>query len=166
MERCPYFKESFLSGNTCSAKGREEYISTEHIQYCGGQVLSADYHKCPIYQEVTGANRSGGCYLTSACMSKQGDLFEDDCQELTILRKFRDTYVKDNYPKDIDTYYSIAPKIVEKIEKLPDCNEIFNRIYDELVRPCCELILNNKKYEAYENYKNYSLTLYKKYVNN
>ena len=164
MKNCPFFKESIAFGNTCSARGKEEYVSSEYIQYCGFHVMSADYHKCPIYQGTNESSNSGGCYLTSACMSAKGNTFLDDCEELMILRGFRDTYVKTNYPEDIENYYYIAPKIVEKIELNSESKKIFNKLYDELVIPCCELIKNHKNYEAYNKYKKYSLALYEKYV--
>lgn len=33
-------------------------------------------------------NNSSGCYLTSACVNAKG--LPDDCEELTVLRNFRD----------------------------------------------------------------------------
>lgn len=166
MGKCPFFKESMWSGNKCQASGDGDGVPIQkrYANYCGANVLSDDYHSCPLYKDATGKRNSGGCYLTSACMGAKGEEFSDDCYELEVLRKFRDSYVKENYPKDIEMYYEIAPLIVEKIEDLKESNDIFEKMYDELVVPCCELIEKNKLYEAYIKYKNYSLELSRKYL--
>ena len=94
----------------------------------------------------------------------KGEEFLDDCDELELLRNFRDSYVKENYPQDIEKYYVIAPKIVEKVKGLKDNVDVFRKMYYELVLPCCNLIEENKLYEAYNRYKNYSLELAEKYL--
>lgn len=58
----------------------------------------------------------------------------------------------------------IAPKIVEKVKGLKDNVDVFQKMYYELVLPCCNLIEENKLYEAYNRYKNYSLELAEKYL--
>ncbi len=97
-------------------------------------------------------------------MSVKGEEFLDDCDELELLRNFRDSYVKENYPQDIEKYYVIAPKIVEKVKEQKDNVDVFRKMYYELVLPCCNLIEENKLYEAYNRYKNYSLELAEKYL--
>ena len=47
----------------------------------------------------------------------------------------------------------IAPKIVEKVKGLKDNVDVFRKMYYELVLPCCNLIEENKLYEAYNRYK-------------
>ena len=164
MSICPFLEESMWSGNKCRAMGKNgEPVQKRFSNYCGVNVLSDDYHKCPLYMDATG-KRSDGCYLTTACMNAKGNLFCDNCNELKILREFRDSYVKQKYPEDVVEYYKIAPKIVEEIRKLEDREEIFCKIYNELVVPCCELIINNQTEEAYIKYKSYSLLLYKQYL--
>ena len=167
MAICPFFEESMWNGNKCKASGGKDGapIQKRYADYCGANLLSSDYHKCPLYKDATGkSNSSGGCYLTSACMSVKGEEFLDDCDELELLRNFRDSYVKENYPQDIEKYYVIAPTIVEKVKGLKDNVDVFRKMYYELVLPCCNLIEENKLYEAYNRYKNYSLELAEKYL--
>lgn len=166
MGYCPFLKESMWSGNKCQASGTGDGapIQARYSNYCGNRLLSDDYHDCPLYRNATGNSNSGGCYLTSACMNAKGEKFSDDCYELELLRNFRDTYVKENYPQDIDKYYEIAPQIVKKVENLEDSVDVFEKMYQELVVPCCALIEENKFYEAYTKYKNYSLELAKTYL--
>ena len=136
----------------------------DYANYCGYNLLSDDYHKCPLYKDATGKQNDGGCYLTSACMSQMGVEFDDNCYELSVLREFRDSYVKENYPNDIRTYYEIAPQIVVSIRNSKNSKEAFNKIYNELIVPCCKLIEENKLYEAYCTYKKYSLNLREIYL--
>ncbi|MDT8719447.1 hypothetical protein IAI10_22610 [Clostridium sp. 19966] len=169
MAHCPFLKESAWYGNRCLAIGDKEGVPVEdrYSDYCGIHFLSKEYKDCPLYKNATmkkDNSSSSGCYLTSACMSTKGIEFTDDCLELTTLRNFRDSYVKENYPEDIDTYYKIAPLIVKKIKTLENQKQIFNKMYNDLVLCCCKLIEQNKLNEAYNKYKNYSLDLYKEYL--
>lgn len=65
------------------------------------------------------------CFLTTACMKRMKDHFDDRCYELLILRWFRDNFV---LPEDIKHYYEIAPQIVRAINESPNCNEIYMKI--------------------------------------
>lgn len=104
-----------------------------------------------------------GCYLTTACMRTKLDQFDDNCEELSTLRRFRDTYVKDNHPEAIQDYYIKAPVIVEMIGRRKDSQEIYLRMYKELVLETIKLI-NHKCYEdAFVLYRNYGVSLYEKY---
>lgn len=109
-------------------------------------------------------NDEGGCYLTSACMAYASDRFDDNCYELTILRQFRDNYVVSNFPKDIDYYYNIAPKIVNVINKLPNCTEVWIKLFHTLIKPSVRLIEDGKLRGAYDLYKRISLSLEQKYL--
>ena len=84
----------------------------------------------------------GGCYLTSACVGYMG--LADDCEELTLLREFRDGYLKssDGGEKLIKEYYEIAPYLVEKINKNERKNEIYEYIYRQICI-CVDLIKNS-----------------------
>lgn len=90
------------------------------------------------------AIQGGVCFLTTACCEYMG--LPDDCEELTVLRKFRDEYV----PKElVEEYYRIGPKIVEKVKDSP--SDLYF-IY-EVVKECIADIAH-KQYElALSNYK-------------
>ena len=95
------------------------------------------YDECPIYKDNP---NSGGCYLTSACVEAKG--LPDDCEELTVLRNFRDNWLKQQPggAEEIAEYYMTAPQIVAEINKQADAREIWNELYDALVVPCVKLI--------------------------
>lgn len=160
-EECRYYY--WDSGYSCALRREKEGYSsvdddTVH-RYCWGY----NYESCPLYRQVHSVS-SGGCYLTSACVEARG--LADDCRELTVLRAFRDGYMRSTSTgaADICTYYHTAPAIVEKIKALPNATEIFDRIYCELVLPCVELIEAGRNEEAYTAYKTYTQKLQKQYI--
>ena len=91
------------------------------------------------------------CFLTTAVCKYQGK--DDNCYELTTLRNFRDTWLKENHPEDIDTYYAEAPEIVKKLEKLPTPEFIFDRMYSSYILPAIEHIEEGNNAAAYRIYK-------------
>lgn len=74
----------------------------------------------------------GGCYLTTACCEFKG--LPDDCHELTVMRKFRDTYLKAQpYGEGlIKAYYEDAPAIVKFIDNQPNRAELYQDIYAQI----------------------------------
>jgi hypothetical protein len=69
------------------------------------------------------------CFLTTACATARQ--LPDDCEELEVLRRFRDGYLSSR-PGGlalIETYYAVAPGIVSWIHQQPDAGEIWNDIY-------------------------------------
>ncbi len=105
-----------------------------------------------------------GCYLTTACITAKG--LPDDCEELTVLREYRDTYLikREGGAKDIARYYKTAPEIVKSIDALPCSEQIWLDLYETLVRPCVERIKQGKTEEVYEKYKSITLELEQKYL--
>ncbi len=69
------------------------------------------------------------CFLTTACVEARG--LPDDCEELQVLRAFRDGYLRQRPGGDalIAHYYAIAPGIVEAIQRRADAPVVFERIY-------------------------------------
>lgn len=89
---------------------------------------------------------SGGCFITTAAcgvLSKG-----DDCDELNLLRKFRDEHISDSTDgeKLILEYYRIAPEIVDCINKLPDPQKIYSELWNKYILPSYDEI-NNKNWE-------------------
>lgn len=76
-----------------------------------------------------------GCFLTTACVGFVG--LDDDCFELRALRTFRDNILA-HMPggrRDIETYYRVAPLIVEKIQGSPAGGRELRRIYVRYILP-------------------------------
>lgn len=91
--------------------------------------------------------------MTSACIEAMG--LPDDCEELTTLREFRDTWLieQPGGQKAITEYYRIAPGIVDRIRERDDRQEVFQEIYNNLVQPCVVLIKGGRLREAWDLYQ-------------
>ena len=107
-------------------------------------------------QEENGAYNDGyqhnweqthrGCFLTTACIEAAG--LSDDCDELTTLRRFRDTFIRslDGGEAILQEYYELAPRIVGKLS--PD---ELRWIYT-IVQVAVEQIRRGELVEAYSTY--------------
>lgn len=151
---CPYYWYNYNS-YACRKSGKDTNEDI-YYKYCRGY----DYGDCPVYK----GNDTSGCFLTSACVEAMG--LSDDCYELTILRHFRDNYLRSRPTgkADICEYYHIAPMIVERIKQSPNSMCVFEKLYNELVKPCVALIESGKNEEAYSTYRNYTKMLQKRYI--
>ena len=149
-EECAYYY--WDAGYSCSLQKRKtgnSTISSDTVyRYCWGY----HYEDCPLYKN---RDSGGGCFLTSACVEAKN--LPDDCRELTVLRSFRDNYMRNTErgSEEICEYYHVAPAIVEKIKALPDAVSIFENIYNQLVLPCVELIDRGENELAHSKYRDY-----------
>jgi len=162
-------------GNYVNDKGVTIKVNTDkngndHISFYGSDVdkphdaahVNINYDKNSWSSTTHGSDKSdtnsgsGGCYLTSACMKHMQENFDDNCEELTILRWFRDNFVSE---EDMNHYYNTAPIIVEAIDELKDNDSIYNYIYNNIVNACVVAIKNGNYEFAYNRYKNSILVL-------
>ena len=102
------------------------------------------------YQEqraVVSVERSGFCFITTAACIMLNK--KKDCDELNMLRSFRDEYISDGGDGDllISEYYRVGPMIVDKIEKdwLP--NGVYIQLWNYYILPSCNRIME-KDYES------------------
>lgn len=149
--KCDYHELKGWGRSYCLKK--DDYINNDtYDNYCS----TYHYDQCPIYKQ---RGSSGGCYLTSACTEARN--LPDDCRELTVLRNFRDTYMKKQPggEADIAEYYKRAPKIVKQIDAQANRKDIYETIYSSVIRPCVELIEKGQNSEAYKMYKDMVLKL-------
>lgn len=104
----------------------------------------------PTADEI-GYKKSGGCFLTSACVEYMGK--SDDCEELTVLRGFRDGYMKSLYGGEdlIKEYYEVAPTIVEKINESREKDKYYKYI-NGIIDKCVGLIGSEKNESALDEY--------------
>ena len=129
-------------------------IASEEIEE---EILPNDLNK----NESSPLSSTEHCYLTTACMKRYLNNFNDNCYELTLLRWFRDNFVS---KEDIKHYYKIAPIIVGEIDKDNNNDIVYDYIYDNIVDYCVEQIENGNYAEAYKRYKDSVMILEKKYV--
>jgi len=91
-----------------------------------------------------------GCYITTATCKLYNK--PDDCYELTIMRKFRDEFVKEKYPEAVANYYATAPILVRIINNKFTANIIWMYIYTNYIVKAVEFAAQNKYEEAYVIY--------------
>lgn len=108
------------------------------------------YDRAAAYSEFQNRHgeKKGGCFITTAVCAADGK--PDDCYELTTFRAFRDGWLA-NQPDGrslIKKYYEIAPKIVDKINRLPDASKVYRSIRAEYLEPCLALIRQGKNLEC------------------
>lgn len=121
---------------------------------------------CNDYVERASKSNSGyksGCFLTSACVGFLGK--PDDCEELTALRRFRDTYMAQTEEGKtlVAEYYDIAPGIVEKIDMSSQKADTYSYIYS-VIEKCVALIKRGENRKTMREYKNMVMRLKKEYV--
>ena len=83
---------------------------------------------------------SSGCFMTTAACEVIG--LADDCWELETLRKFRDGWLSAQLggTADISRYYNTAPDIIQSLNKRPDANKIWLKLYWHYILPSAVLI--------------------------
>lgn len=93
----------------------------------------------------------GCCFLTTACVEYKG--LPDDCEELTVLRHFRDSYLLalPTGPAMVAEYYRIAPSIVRRIWEEEECAAIWEAMF-QTVQQCVQLIRAGQNAVAMQQY--------------
>lgn len=88
----------------------------------------------------TTSETSGGCFITTAaCRALKA---KDNCEELEILRRFRDDHICDSSSGQelVYEYYRIGPMIVERIDSEEDSDRIYDFLWNEYIFPSYEYI--------------------------
>lgn len=77
----------------------------------------------------------GSCYITTAVCELDGK--PDDCEELTVMRAWRDDVLRGNPVGNalIDVYYRVAPAALAVIRERPDAAEYLAALRDDYILP-------------------------------
>ena len=89
------------------------------------------------------SSASGSCFITTACVEAAG--LSDNCTELETMRYFRDAYLakSDGGKRMIEEYYEIAPRIVERIKRDENSDDVFSGIFNEIRRTVSLIKIGN-----------------------
>ena len=100
-----------------------------------------------------GSGPGGSCFLTTAAVSHMNQ--KDNGEVLNALREFRDTYMRKNKEKskDVSWYYENAPRIVAALDKRPDADKVYKKMYRDFIKPAYDAIQEGDDEHAYEIYK-------------
>jgi hypothetical protein len=103
------------------------------------------------------------CFISSACMEARG--LPDDCEELTVMRRFRDEYVRSLEGGElvVREYYATAPLILARIRASADATRVLTRLYSRVSR-CVRLVGAGEPARAFEEYTAMVSTLQKTYL--
>lgn len=105
---------------------------------------------------IQSAGSSGGCFITTIIVAHQGKL--DDCQELQVLRWFRDEILFKHQDESIrnlvKTYYEAQPVLTPILNSLltEDKDRLFNFWYDNYLAPAVNCVLASDYEAAISNY--------------
>jgi hypothetical protein len=125
-------------------------LSGDPVGYIGDTVGAIGDTVGNVVEDV-GDLLGGGCFITTAICQTYGK--SDDCEELTTLRQYRDTFLKENHPEEIQTYYNIAPAIVQAIQNRDDAAVVWTDLYRHYLVPAIEAIQEGANELAYSIYK-------------
>ncbi len=136
----------------CSHYSSDSYCNVYKIDPWDTSVLKGfvkgyeDAEDCPGFEEG-----NSGCFLTSALVDYLGK--PDDCEELTLLRTFRDGYMRATPEGNalVKEYYEIAPRIVTAINRSENKNEYYTDIYNT-VKKCVACIKTGKNKQTMDLY--------------
>lgn len=138
---------------TCGTCKYYEYAGQDNKGYCN-YYRSYYYHNdsCNHWEENEGSSSgSSGCFLTTACCEYHG--LPDDCEELSVMRKFRDDFLMKNQigAELVHSYYKIAPEIVEKINEKENREDIYRELFNR-IQNIVKLIKDSLTDEAVAEY--------------
>ena len=142
---------------------RSTYGNTKHNSTHVTSDLNENWNRTDNDRDNETQDKSSGsgCYLTTSCMKRMCENFDDNCDELTTLRWFRDHFVNE---EDVKHYYDIAPHIVAEIDLLPDSDDIYAWIYDCVIMPSVKAIQREYYEFAYNLYKSSVLSLEDRFI--
>ncbi len=151
--------------NGCSGngwiKGNGADKRTYKCQSCHGNGKIKQNIRCKNCKG-TGKLKEGVCFITTATLTALNK--GDKCIELQTFREFRDSYLKEYCPQDIEDYYEIAPTIVNVINKQSNHTENYLFIWNTWLSLAYHLILEGKKEQAHKVYKKMVETLRVQFV--
>lgn len=106
----------------------------------------------------------GGCFITTACVEEKG--LSDDCHEMHVLRKYRDILVAqdEEFRSKVLEYYRKAPLIIQGIESEGNTGNTYNILFEEMIKPCVQMLDEGRVTEAKELYLKYYEKLSEKYL--
>ena len=104
------------------------------------------------YEEISGGFKKGFCYITTAICKSRG--LPDDCEELTMLRSYRDTYLlaTEEGRMLVEDYYDTAPALVQCLDMRKDAARIYERLYKKELTECLSLIRAGQNEMCKERY--------------
>ncbi|MGE5393002.1 MAG: CFI-box-CTERM domain-containing protein [Candidatus Saccharibacteria bacterium] len=109
------------------------------------------------WDNTNGDNTSSGgggssCYITTACVGYFG--LPDDCQELRVLRRFRDRVLLPTPAgrRAVKEYYQVAPELVAAVAAHPMASRIWQKVYGQ-IQQAVKLVRMGSFDQAFRHYQ-------------
>lgn len=137
-------KAQYALERAIGKRGEEQIEKKSEDNYSENKSYSAD-----VSSDYQG---DSWCFITTAaCTALQG---ADNCEELNILRDFRDKHINDtaNGRELVLEYYRIAPMIIDKINSESDPASIYKSLWTYYIEPSCREIKKSNYRVAKEIY--------------
>lgn len=130
---------------------------------CANRCQGGGRNSCPTGKNSGGG---GGCFITTTVFLTLNK--DDNCYELSTIRKFRDEFMKKNelMRNDIFEYYEISPRICNAIDKLDNREYEYKQIWKNWLKLALRYIENNNNNDAYRIYKEMMFSLKKRFFDN
>lgn len=145
--------QAFLSGTVNQTAARVEGLTQRTFDQQDKTLNLMDtMHARQIGLQRYQIKKTGrsGCFITTAICELDGK--PDDCEELQLLRKFRDRQVAEVYPEAITQYYAVAPTIVERLKTRPNREAVYRFLRDAYLVPAIAHIKAREFDHAYMAY--------------
>lgn len=129
-----------------------------------GRAFKNSSIKATDYASIKSGFRTKLCYITTAvCESLNKSA---DCYELTLLKQYRDKYLLSipGGEELVEKYYDIAPTIVKRINRSQEPKAAYHMIWDSYLKPCVQLIEEDRNEECREVYTDMVKQLHRKYM--
>ena len=135
----------------------------EHIRKEWKECFPKSNIKSAPYEDIEKGFHRKWCYITTAACQVRG--MDDDCEELNLLRAYRDTYMAGQSGGEdlILKYYDIAPSIVKHINLRPDSAQIYDRLWEKYIGPCIIAIREGRMEDCLSLYRQMVLDTKEKY---
>ncbi len=107
---------------------------------------------CADYKTIDSGFKRKLCYITTAVCDSLGK--PDDCEELTLLRGFRDGYMmkSEEGRKLVEEYYECAPGIVMRTYLAGNSTDVYDSIYKKYIIPCTDMIKSGQYEKCMKHY--------------
>lgn len=121
---------------------RLEVCLRKKLQYEARKKSTSNYHEEESYHSTTSnhSSSSSTCVITTAaCQTLRA---ADDCDELQLLRWFRDTHLQDTAEGEaiVREYYRVGPLITSSISQTADPHEVYCYLWNNYIEPSCAAI--------------------------
>ena len=80
------------------------------------------------------------------------------------MRSLRDDWMQVHCPEDIETYYQLAPRIVQAVQGSDQSQHVWEMVFLDCIEPCMELVHEGAHSQAYLVYKRIFGDLIRRYL--